>query len=807
MNPTCFHCGLPVPADTHFPIRYRSQTPPACCAGCQAVAQTIIDSGLDDYYAHRTADSPQAAPLPEELLAQMRLYDAPELQASFVQISPDNQHEAALILEGITCAACIWLNEQHIKRLPGVHSVEINYTTHRARVSWDASRIQLSTILEAIAAIGYRAHPYDAERQEKLAQAQRKTALSRLWVAGLSMMQVMMYAVPVYLAPDGEIDAQWLWLLHWASFLLTLPVVVYSAVPFYQGTWRDLKARRVGMDAPVTIGILTAFIASLWALLNKIEHGVYFDSVSMFVFLLLGGRYLEGLARQRAGAAAESLVKLVPAFCHRLNDWPQSRQPTEATVASLAVGDVVLVKPGETCPADGTVCEGSSAVNESLLTGESQPLPKQVGHALIAGSINLTHPLLVEVTHTGQHTKLSSIVRLLDKALADKPRLARLADRFAGWFVAVLLLAAAASFIAWQWIDPARAIWIMVAVLVVSCPCALSLATPAALTAATGNLAGKGLLLTRGHALETLAKVTDVVFDKTGTLTYGSLRHLATLPLNAQSEAEGLALAAALESSASHPIAQALLAASPAPHGHAEAVHATAGAGVEGTVNGRRYRLGTPRFVAEWAGAVPAALVDWQAGATVVALGDETGWMAAFALGDTVREEASALMAQLHRLSLTAHVLSGDNAASAQRVAASLGITRVAADCLPEDKLTYVAQLQAQGRRVLMVGDGVNDAPVLARADVSVAMGGGTDVARMSGDMVLVNDHVALLATAVRLARATLAIIRQNLVWAVAYNLVALPLAMGGWLTPWLASLGMASSSLLVVMNALRLTR
>ena len=809
MSQTCFHCGLPVPPGVDFPIRDRDTTHPACCAGCQAVAQTILDSGLGEYYTHRTAEARQADPLPDELLERLRLYDSPALQASFVRSEDGDIREAALILEGITCAACIWLNEHHLQRLPGVLSVDINYTSHRARVRWDNQRIALSRILQAIGDIGYHAHPYDADRQEKLAQQERKQAINRLWVAGLSMMQVMMYAVPIYLAPAGEIDPQWLWLLHWSSLILTLPVVLYSALPFYRATWRDLKTRRVGMDTPVTIGILTAFFASLWALLNHIDHGIYFDSVSMFVFLLLGGRYLEGIARRKAGAAAESLVKLVPAFCHRLPDWPDARTE-EAVVATLAAGDVLRVNAGETVPADGDILAGQSAVNEALLTGESRPLPRVPGDTVIAGSINLDSPLTVRVTHTGPNTRLAGVVRLLDQALADKPRLAVLADRFAGWFVALLLLTAAASYLGWWWIDPERALWIMVAVLVISCPCALSLATPAALTAATGHLASIGLLTTRGHALETLAKVTDAVFDKTGTLTHGDMRLLATLSLDATAPAQAQALAAALEQHAHHPIARAFAAEVPIDTPALPAIDAVgylAGHGLHASIDGQAWRLGKPDYVAELAGTLPAALAGWHDEATVVALGHAGGWVAAFALGDALRPQARALIDALRAHGVRSHILSGDAPSTVAAVAAQLGVDSAQGGLLPEDKLAQVAAWQAEGRRVLMLGDGVNDAPVLARADVSVAMGGGADVARMSGDMVLVNDQLTRIDQAIVLARRTLQIIRQNLWWAVAYNLIALPLAISGHITPWLASLGMASSSLLVVSNALRLVK
>nr|WP_199067874.1 heavy metal translocating P-type ATPase [Chromobacterium sp. ASV5] len=807
MSDSCFHCGLPVPPDAHFPIRYRDREEPACCAGCQAVATTIIDSGLSEYYQHRTEGAQRAEALPASILEQIRLYDSDELQRSFVLIAEENVREASLMLEGITCAACIWLNEQHIRQLPGVLAVDINYSTQRARVRWDNSRLKLSAILEAIAAIGYRAHPYDAERQEALQQKERKQALTRLWVAGLSMMQVMMYAVPVYLAPDGDIAPDFLWLLHWASFILTLPVLLYSALPFYRATWRDLKTRRVGMDTPVTIGILTAFIASFWALIHKFEHGIYFDSVSMFVFLLLGGRYLEGIARRKAGEASESLVKLVPAFAHRIAGWPAARDSHEATVASLRSGDVILVKPGETIPVDGVVLDGRSASNESLLTGESRPVAKSEGDSVIAGSVNAESPLVIEVGQTGQATRLAGIVRLLDQALAEKPRLAVAADRFASWFVALLLLAAAASYLAWHFIEPARALWIMVAVLVISCPCALSLATPTALTAATGHLASLGILTTRGHALETLAKVSDVVFDKTGTLTHGEMRLLEQRAAAGIAPADALAIAAALEQGSEHPLARAILAAAgDAPLPAAAEARNQPGGGVAGRIDGVEWRLGSPEFISAWLGR-PVDLGDWHGDKTRIVLANADGAAASFAIGDAARPDAAQLVASLRRRGIRVHLLSGDGEGPVTSLAAKLGIDSWTARAAPEDKLAFVGKLQQDGCRVLMVGDGINDAPVLARADVSVAMGGGTDVARASGDMILIGDQLGLIDRAIVISHKTLNIIHQNLFWAAGYNVVALPLAMAGHVTPWIASLGMAASSLIVVGNALRLVK
>ncbi|TDR71611.1 heavy metal translocating P-type ATPase [Paludibacterium purpuratum] len=804
MTEHCFHCGLPVPPDTHFTISESSRRHPACCAGCQSVAQAIFDAGLGDYYRHREASGQQAQPLPPEVMQQIALYDDEALQQSFVRAEPDNVREAALMLEGITCAACVWLVEQQLLRLPGALSVDINYTSHRARVRWDNARLRLSDILGAVTRIGYRAHPYDSARQEALQQKERKRAINRLWVAGLSMMQVMMYAVPIYVAQVNEIEPRFLWMLHWASFLLTLPVMLYSALPFYRGAWRDLQARRVGMDTPVAIGILTAFGASSWALFNHIAQGVYFDSVSMFVFLLLGGRYLEGMARRKAGEALESLVKLIPAFAHRLSEWPTTRQTEEIAVSMLEPGMTLLVRPGETIPVDGMVLDGISASNESLLTGESRPVDKHIDSPVIAGSVNLTGPLVVRITDTGPNTRLAAIARLLDQALAQKPRLAVLADRFASLFVALLLITAALSFAAWEFIEPSRALWIMVAVLVVSCPCALSLATPAALTAAGGRLAHMGVLVTRGHALETMGRITDVVFDKTGTLTDGDMQLLAMQTYRPDlSEDTALALAQQLETGSEHPLARALLAGAVAPHA-AAALRNYPGRGVEGMVDGETWRLGQAEFIAELTGRTPET-DDWQTGSSLIWLGNRHGLAARFAIGDQARPEAAQTVDTLARLGLRIHLLSGDGEGAVARLARQLGIAHWRAAATPQEKLDHVAGLQAAGARILMVGDGINDAPVLARADLSIAMGGGTDVARASGDMVLIDDNLNLIAQTWRVAKKTQRIIRQNLWWAAAYNLVALPLAVSGHVTPWLASLGMATSSLLVVSNALRL--
>ncbi|MGD8615691.1 MAG: heavy metal translocating P-type ATPase [Gammaproteobacteria bacterium] len=793
----CFHCGLPVPPGADYGVDIDGVRRPMCCRGCQAVASAIVAGGLNDFYRFRTEKSPQARELVPEQLRELELYDRDDLQKSFVQRDTGEEREASLILEGIVCAACVWLNERHVKALPGVLDFSVNYATHRARVRWDNQRIRLSQILEAIGAIGYHAHPFDPGRQEQVYRQEKTRALRRLAVAGLAMVQVMMLAVALYAGEYEGMSDNLRHFLRWVSLLLTTPVILYSARPFFTSARRDLRRRQAGMDLPVSLAIGAAFVASAWATVTG-RGDIYFDSVTMFTFFLLAGRFLEMGARHRAGQAAEELVKLLPATAARLTGAGEERVP----VGDLGPGDRVLVRPGEAVPADGGVLEGRSSVDESLLTGESLPQLRTPGDALIGGSVNNESPLVMRVERVGEATVLSAILRLLDRAQTEKPAVARLADRVAGWFVAALLVLAAG--VAWWWWqhDPVHAFAVTLSVLVVTCPCALSLATPAAVTAATGALTRLGVLTTRGHALETLARVTHVIFDKTGTLTEGRLRLARVDRLADLSRERSLEIAAALERASEHPIARALCAEC-APQAIAAAVSATPGCGVEGVVDGKRYRVGTLGFV--------RALQKGDAGpppgpqSAGVVLGDESGILARFRLADRLRDGAVETMERLGSLGITIELLSGDGPDEVQRVAGLLGIAQFRARCLPREKLARIRELQRAGAVVAMVGDGVNDAPVLAAAQVSVAMGGGTQLAHASADMVLLSEQLPHLADAIQTSRRTLSIIRQNLAWALVYNVVALPLAAAGWIAPWMAAIGMSTSSLVVVVNALRL--
>jgi len=805
----CYHCGLPIPPETRHYVRIDGRDRRMCCIGCEAVAQSIVDNGLIDYYRHRDAmPETRREAMPLEL-QELGLFDHPDFQKSFVRPVGEHEREASLILEGITCAACVWLNEQHVARQDGVSAVEINYATRRARVRWDERKIRLSDILAAVQAIGYRAYPYDAERSEQIAHKERRSMLWRVFVAGFGMMQVMMYAFPVYVAGEGDMSAEMELLMRWASLLLTLPVVLYSAAPFFQRAVRDIRLRRLGMDVPVALGVGSAFLASLWATLT---HGpeVYFDSVTMFVFFLLGGRYLEMLARQKAVRGVEELGKVLPAFADRLPAWPDQTSE-RVPVSQLLPGDRVRVRPGEVVPADGVVIEGQGETNESLLTGESRPVSKRIGDVLTGGSINISSPLILRVDQVGDSTRLAAIRRLMDRAATEKPRIAAQSDRVAVIFIVTLLVLATATGLAWYFIDPQRALWVFVSVLVVACPCALSLATPTALTVATDALARMGVLVTRGHAIETLSNANHFVFDKTGTLTYGRMTLEEVVPLAGYDETRVRALGAALEQGSEHPVAAGLRGAAGdavlPPVGDLAAV---TGQGVSGCVEGQQMWIGRPDFVAEAIGRdCPAELASLEVrGGTVVALGAREGWIGLFRLADVPRAEAAVLTARLSASAIPMSVLSGDAPQVVGRVAGQLGIVDAHGGMTPQGKQAYIAGLQGRpGAVVAMVGDGVNDAPVLAQAHVSVAMGGGTDLARNQADIVLLSENLAGLGQAVDLARRTVRIIRQNLWWSFAYNFTSVPLAMLGLVTPWMAGIGMAGSSLLVVLNAMRLQR
>ena len=820
---TCYHCGLDVPPGEHFNLTLDGESRHFCCPGCRAVAQLIHSSGMESYYQYRT--SPGQLPdfdgdhLATDLQEELKLYDEPSLQRDFVDVMEDGCCEVTLSIEGITCAACVWLLDKQLIGLTGVGHAKVNLTTHRAVIQWQADKLNFSDILQAIYSLGYKAHPFSPDREEQYQKEEGQLALRRLALAGIGMMQVMMFTVPLYVGELSGMAEQYKLLFRWSGLLLTTPVVFYSAKPFFVAAWRDIRARYLTMDIPVSLAIGGAYVASVWSTLSG-GREVYFDSVCMFTFFLLLGRFLEMRVRHRAGESGNRLLRLLPDSAIRLQDGEQS----VIAARLLNVGDCVLIKPGATVPADGVVIEGSSGIDESALTGESQSVRKQTGDMVIGGTINLEAPLVVELTLVGKDTRLSTIVRLLERAKQEKPGITQLANRVSSYFVFAVLIIAAVVAAYWSIILPANAFWITLSVLVVTCPCALSLATPAALTAATGSLSRLSILLTRGHVLEALPQVTHVVFDKTGTLTEGNLGVESVLPVGSYTKQQSIALAFALEQYSEHPIAQAFIALSkkvptkktseesfvPVDVGAVsiDSIDIKQGKGLEANIEGCRTRIGTIDYVTELSGQA----IEQPSGHSIktgqwILLGDEHSAICWFQLSDTLRSGAHDCVQQIKSMGLNVELLSGDPSSAAAELGEQLGIDAVIAGASPEDKLAHIRQLQGKGAIVVMVGDGINDGPVLACAQVSIAVGCASDLARANADVLLPAGDLNDIPILLQKARKTRRIIKQNLSWALVYNLLALPLAAAGWVPPYMAAIGMSASSLVVVTNALRLNK
>jgi len=798
----CFHCGLDVPSGSQYFAEINGKQQQMCCPGCQAVAQLISDSGLDTYYKHRTssASTPDIAgrELSSAMQQELKLYDQSSVNKDFVTQLDNGEQEAVLVIEGITCAACVWLLENHLSKLDGISNVTINLTNHRARIRWHSDKILLSQILKEVFQIGYQGHPFHPNKEEQLLEQENKLAIRRLGIAGVGMMQVMMMAVALYAGAMQGMEAKYNDFIRWASFVIATPVILYSARPFFVAAWRDIKTRHLSMDVPVSIAIGGAYLASIWATISQ-GGEVYYDSVTMFTFFLLIGRFLEMKARHRTGRAGNSLLNLLPTSAIRLD--PDGEALVPAT--DLKVGDRVLVKPGHTIPADGIIISGSSSVDESALTGEYLPVRRNCDDTVVGGTINVENPLEIEISHVGTETQLSAIVRLLDRAHENKPKVARIADKVASYFVAAVLITATIVSTIWWQIAPEKAFWITLSVLVVTCPCALSLATPTALTAATGTLRQHGLLITRGHVLESLANTTHIVFDKTGTLTEGNLSLGEIVPLEGQDRDQILKLAAALEAHSEHPVAKAF---HPFIDIAATDTRATLGKGLSGEINGQEYCIGKPEFSAAFCGLEQPPALPANKGHWLLLCNKEQplGW---FSLNDQVRRDAVKALQHLKSLNIEVQMLTGDSSSAVADVAQQLRIDKVVSGVSPEQKLEHIRKLQDSGAKVLMIGDGINDIPVLAGAETSVAMGSATDLAKTNADAVLLNGELMRLSDAIRLARKCRIVIRENLGISLTYNVIALPLAAAGFIPPYLAAIGMSASSLVVVGNALRLSK
>ena len=754
-----------------------------------------------------------ALPDLESLAAQWSLLDLAQEWSDFSQPSDQQAHQwtSSVVFEGMYCTACAINIEEALMSVPGVKSAQISAASHRGRVVWSSDQTRPSDWMKAVAQLGYRTVPANDALANEVRREDARKMLWRLGVAGLCMMQVMMYATPVYMSEPNDIASDMVQLLRWASWVLSLPVLFFSCMPFFKTALLDLKQRKISMDLPVAIGMLVTFVVSTLGTFEPqgpFGAEVYFDSFTMFVFFLLTGRWLELRLRDKTAGALEAVMNRLPDAVHRRTD---AGEWETITLRRLRVQDVIQVRPGEAFAADAQIVAGETQVDEALLTGESRPLPRALGEHVLAGSLNLTSTVQVQVTSLGKQTRFGQMVALMESASVSKPNMALLADRVAKPFLwGVLIMAALAAVWGWQY-SPAHALMVAVSVLIVTCPCALSLATPAAMLSTAGALAKAGVMLRSLQALQSLAKVDTVIFDKTGTLTSEdfSLQHIATRDgIDADL---ALAWAGALAQHSLHPVSRSLLRAVGDKTNTAfvlDNVKEFAGQGVQATLRQsseipgleirKELRLGSAAFC----GVALKTSEVLQA-----SLSDQDGWLASFEFAETPREEAGATLRALEDLGLRIRILSGDGQASVSQLASRLHIADAMGACSPEEKLKQVKLEQAQGHRVAMVGDGLNDGPVLAGADVSFALGQALPLAQSKADFVFMASNLKPLVATIRLSKQTMHIVRQNLIWAAIYNFACVPLAMLGYLPAWLAGLGMACSSLGVVLNALRLSK
>jgi Cu2+-exporting ATPase len=788
MTLTCYHCDLPVPKAGQYQVIIFNEQRDMCCPGCQAVAETIIENGLENYYSFRSEPGKKVEPSSIHSLSELLIYDEPSVQEDFV-VHENSINHIQLSVEGIRCAACGWLIEKRLRHVDGIAQINVNVSASRAWVKWNPRQINLSQILNQIERVGYTALPFQPDKHEALYQNEHKSYLKNLGLAGLLGMQVMMLALGLYFGLFGYIDKQTEHYFAWVSLFLTLPVVTFSARVFYLSAYRAIRAGNLNMDVPISIAIVFIFSGSVSATFSG-AGDIYYESVCMFVFLLLIGRYLEHNSRRQASLASANMLKYIPVKTTLVTD----KGDQLVLAKSLRPGDKVRIRSGETIPADGKIHSGQAWIDEAILTGEFEPNLKTAGDKVKGGTLNQEGSITVFIESALKDAFINQILRLQEQALSFKPRVLNLADRVASYFVLGVLLVSTGTFIFWWHYATEQALWIGVSVLVATCPCALGLATPSALNCALQRLNRNGILLKKADTLERLTEIDTLVLDKTGTLTEGNLRVRSVQLLGTQSENHVLELASALEKHSEHPIAKAF---SVPTQLTALDIKVETGRGISGKINGKHYRIGNARFT-------QANTKHTMASANVF-LCEENNLIAAFSLQDTPRQGSQETLAQFNALDTV--LLSGDSSENVQAIAKACGIENWLAEQSPQMKLDYVNQLQQQGKKTLMVGDGVNDGPVLAAAYTSVAVANATDVAKNAADSLLLHANLRALVSLHTTAKQTRNIVIQNIGWALAYNICVLPAAMMGFLTPWIGVIGMSLSSIIVVTNSTRLLK
>ncbi len=805
----CYHCGLDLPAAGTIHATIKNEKRGFCCNGCAQVCTIIHDSGLDSFYQHapqfRQWDTPEEAP------EDAKIFDDPQIQADFVRQDSDGTYQADLLVHGIHCPACIWLIEQTLRQIDAVVHAEVSLTRRRLRLRWKPESMQLSEAILAMGRIGYQAIPYEEDLEQKANKEHRQDLLFRMAFAGFVFANVMTAAVCLYGGDFFGIEEKWRAVFQWYSMVLTFTGILYSGRSFFTSAWKAIKTRKPNMDLPISIGITVSFVWSSSITIFQtqgFEGHVYFDSVSMFVFLILVGRFLESSARETAGSTTRHLLALLPRSARKMNHGHEELIP----LRSIQKGDILRIKPGDRLPVDGEVINGLSEIDEAIISGESRPVSKKEGDQVIGGTLNISGQLLIKATHLGHESVLSQIVELVEQAQDSKVKIQNLADKIVPWFVTIILSLAAITFLFWfSRADLAFAIMATVTVLIITCPCALGLATPMSISIGAG-LAGKlGILIKRGGALEEMLNLDHVVFDKTGTLTQGELNvqhHVCLI----EGEAKLWSAVRTLEQASEHPLAEAIvnaLAAYPVIQNLTD-FNNTAGRGVSGDVNGLQLHVGSLGWALAYKVHIPdhvmeAIEAEEHKGFTIVAVFDEKQLLAWIALGDALRPEAAQVIQTLQQQGIGISLLTGDRQGSAEAIVTQLQDIQpiqVIAEVLPHEKADKIKQLQGQGLTIGMVGDGVNDAPALTQANVGIAMGQATDISAHAADVVLLGG-LDKLTIAFNLSKQTMKTIKQNLAISLTYNILVIPLAMAGMVHPLFAAIAMPTSSLLVVGNAL----
>lgn len=794
----CFHCAAAIPTGTEISLLHEGNTVGFCCQGCKGAYILISGCGLIEFYRRRT--------LPD---ISLRTSGHEEEYSNLFLARHVYQHEGNsaidIIIEGIHCASCVWLNENIISRLPGIINARVNYATGRARVLFDPEEISPENIFARIREIGYLPRPYTRSTVSELAENERKNLLIRFGTAFFLTMQLMAYSFGLYAGYFQGMTQEIKFYLQLFSLLVTTPVIFYCGAPFLHGAWRALVNLAPDMELLIAIGALSSYFYSVYATFTGGE--VYYETAAMIVTLILAGRLLENSAKRRAASGIERLLGLTEGRARRF----KGRILEEIDNSELRSGDRILVVAGERFPVDGTILDGFTDVDESPATGEPLPITRRSGDSVIAGSINLTGTVKINCDHTQSDSFIARIARLVEEAQNRRAPIQNFADKTAAFFVPIVLALGIATFL-WHFRqdqDAASALMTALSVVIIACPCALGLATPAAILAGTGAAATAGIIFKGGDVLERLSVIDLVVLDKTGTITSGNPEVISLHPAPGTGPEQLAALAAAVERGSLHPIGRAICKYTDSKgirYPEAINVATVAGGGVSGWVGEEHVAAGSLGYLQSLntEGTVPAVVPP--PGGTAVFVACSGMYAGALVIQDQLRKETISLTRYLNRNSIKSILLSGDRQLNVDLAADASGIGEAAGDQSPSDKASFIEKMQREGRIILMAGDGINDAPALAAADVGCAIAGGTDIAIETSDLVLAKPDLSKLALGHMIATDTMKIIRQNLYWAFIYNIIGIPLAMTGNLTPVYAAAAMTLSSFCVISNSIRLT-